>query len=121
MTPEELIAWHAHQITFLPKTPSISVVQLHRDAMHCVERMRAELRRTLSDYADLCEVGALAKMKAERDALLRFHEHVCIAANMANTCPELVRLESGRAIRNILRDALENYAAAIDAARKGEA
>ena len=42
MTPEELIAWHAHQITFLPDGDN-AMVKHHCDAMHCVERLRAEL------------------------------------------------------------------------------
>ena len=41
MKPEELIAWHAHQITFLPETGN-ALVQHHRDAMHCIEKLRAE-------------------------------------------------------------------------------
>ena len=44
MTPSELIAWHAHQITFLPATDN-AMVQHHRDAMHCIERLRADAER----------------------------------------------------------------------------
>ena len=41
MTPSELIAWHGHQITFFPETDN-TMVKHHRDAMHCIERLRAE-------------------------------------------------------------------------------
>jgi hypothetical protein len=42
---------------------AITTLTAERDAL------QTELRRILSDYADLCEVGALAKMQSERDAL----------------------------------------------------
>lgn len=44
MTPEQLIAWHAHQITFLPATDN-AVVQLHREAINCVVRLRTEIKQ----------------------------------------------------------------------------
>lgn len=81
MTPEELIDWHAHQITCLPQTDNV-VVKHHREAMHCIERLRAELiaaqKRNVNLMVPRLDVsereGALAlevqNLRAERDALL---------------------------------------------------
>ena len=68
MTPEELIAWHAHQLAFLPDTDS-AVVQLHRDAMHCVERLRAEVKtlRRAHECAN-AEALRLAEELRKRDS-----------------------------------------------------
>lgn len=70
-----------------------------------------------------CKADALMlrirALEVERDALLKFHEHVCVATNLANTSPDVQISVDGRAIRDVLRDALINYADAIDAYRKG--
>ena len=78
MTPSELIAWHAHQITFLPATDN-AMVKHHRDAMHCVERLRAERDELLkllvecrdSDLDDYFGEDMFARISAAIEAAMK--------------------------------------------------
>ena len=107
MTPEELIGWHKHQITFLPDTDNV-MKQHHLDAARCVERLRTErdaLAAAMPSEGADAAIG-YAAMKAERDALREFID---------TTCGHIEKFEpDGRRIAATIKTMLER----LDAARK---
>jgi hypothetical protein len=135
MTPSELIAWHAHQITFLPETDN-TMVQHHRDAMHCIERLRAELAR-MRDASEACTQehdGLIAEQRTLRNAAVIATERAEKAeAELAackedaerwwNVCGYVAAVEAERdALRAEVNessgDLEDRLDAAVDAARK---
>jgi hypothetical protein len=114
MTPSELIAWHAHQITFLPETDN-TMVQHHRDAMHCIERLRAELAR-MRDASEACTQehdGLIAEQRTLRNAAV-------IATERAEKAEaELAACMTARAARYGKRPEKTQYGVCPGSARPG--